>query len=788
MKKNLFKGSMTKDLKFSIATGLNCIKFNSMFLKSKALAAFATVFLVAFSFTFNKVQAQCSSVTYANATTSFGCGIDYISNVTFVGINRNSGCDTQPLLVTTPNPVLTMGNTYTISVTTDGDVEGIRAWIDYNIDGVFSNAGSELIMGPSYQGVVPATYTASVTIPLTATAGGTRLRVRCTWATTPPDATTNLSYGEAEDYCVTIVPSVPCSGIPGANSIVVPGFPICPNTSTGLQLATNYTVGGLTYLWQSSTSSSVGPFVTVPGATANAVQTSTLGTSTWYQAVITCTNGGGTFTAPASQVLVQNTTTNTVPYDEGFEGIPSANKLPNCSWVAPTLGSTDLTYVTSNTLGRTPHTGTSFASFYYSPGGTNYFYTNGIWLDANVTYSASMWFQTEYYGYNNWTDLSILLGTTQTATGLVSIASTNGPAISNVYRSLSNTFSVPTSGIYYVAIRGTGTTSSYADYLSWDDLSISIPCALNTPTVNIIANNTSICEGQAVSLTAAGADTYTWNTGDNNAAINPVPLQVGLNTFVVNGTSALTGCSVSVSQSVFVNPAPDIYISANNPVVCAGKPVVLTALGASTYSWNTGGNSPYTTVMPTTGTSYTVLGSNSYGCTSSASFSVSVNNLPGVGASASRQNICSGESLELTGTGADTYEWQSSSNFVLIGSPITVFPSASGAYTVTGMDVNGCTANAVVTIGVDACTGISQYAGANGVRVYPNPNNGSFVVEMNDQQLKTVEVTDMMGRLIATTNSSADKIDMDLRAVSNGIYYVKVKTDSTVEVIKIVKE
>jgi hypothetical protein len=46
----------------------------------------------------------------------------------------------------------------------------------------------------------------------------------------------------------------------------------------------------------------------------------------------------------------------------------------------------------------------------------------------------------------------------------------------------------------------------------------------------------------------------------------------------------------------------------------------------------------------------------------------------------------------------------------------------------------------------------------------------------------------MMGRLIATTNSSADKIDMDLRAVSNGIYYVKVKTDSTVEVIKIVKE
>ena len=92
------------------------------------------------------------------------------------------------------------------------------------------------------------------------------------------------------------------------------------------------------------------------------------------------------------------------------------------------------------------------------------FYTNGIYLKAGVTYSAALWYQTEYYGYNNWTDLSILYGTTQTATGQVTIATTAGPAISNVYKSLSNTFTVPTSGIYYIAVRGTGNTSSSAQY------------------------------------------------------------------------------------------------------------------------------------------------------------------------------------------------------------------------------------------------------------------------------------------------------------------------------------
>src|SRR5207253_7198962 len=113
--------------------------------------------------------------------------------------------------------------------------------------------------------------------------------------------------------------------------------------------------------------------------------------------------------------------------------------------------------------------GSKFASFYYSPSGTNYFYTNAIQMYAGVTYSASVWFATNYYGDLNWTDMSIMVGPNQTTVGLVPVASTNGPAASSGYKSLSNTFTVATSGIYYVAIRGTNSGGCCAYHLNWDD-------------------------------------------------------------------------------------------------------------------------------------------------------------------------------------------------------------------------------------------------------------------------------------------------------------------------------
>lgn len=594
----------------------------------------------------------------------------------------------------------------------------------------------------------------------------------------------NICYLEVDYF------TVPCSGTPGPNSVVTPSNAICPGSATNLMLANTYSVGGISYQWQSSSTSSVGPFTAITGATNAAITSPTLGTQTWFNVVITCSAGGSPLTATVGEVMVQQTTTNSIPYSEGFENISGENELPNCSWSIPNLGTTALTYTSSNTLGRIPRTGNNFASFYYNPGGINYFYTNGLQLEAGVTYSASLWYQTEYYGYNNWTDLSILIGTNQTSTGLNTIVSTNGSAISSVYKSLSDTFSVPSSGIYYLCVRGTGNTSSSAQFLSWDDLAVTIPCELNSPTVSLSASSTTICAGESVNLTASGADTYSWSSGASSNSINENP-EVTTN-YVVIATNTLSGCSVSLSEIIYVNPSPLVFAYSDNTTICSGSVAYLTAIGGSnnSYIWSTGGSGANITVSPTVASSYSVIATNPEGCSSQASIQIGINNLPTITVSSPQiDGICEGESAVLDASGAFTYSWVTSTpSQMYAGTSITVSPMATSIYTVTGVDLNGCENITTVSLLVSECTGLlNNTAVSNSYRIFPNPTNGEFSVEFSNASNREYHITDLTGRLILNHSSNEIKINFNLNGFADGIYYLTVSNNDLNEVIKIIK-
>lgn len=595
-------------------------------------------------------------------------------------------------------------------------------------------------------------------------------------------------------FGIDVVPAVPCSTTPSTNSVVGPTAAICPNATANMNVTNTYSAasGGIVYQWQSSTTSSVGPFTSIPGATNSAYAAPNVTVNTWYNTLITCTAVTGTTTSSPYNVTVSPVITGSVPYYEGFEGIGVANALPNCSWAGSNIPVNCQTYIASNTLGRTPRTGSSFASFYYNPAGTRYFYTNGIQLNAGVTYSAGLWFQTEYYGYNNWTDLSILYGTTQTPTGLVSIASTNGPAISNVYKSLSNTFTVPTSGLYYFAIRGTGNTSSSAQYLSWDDFSVTIPCdqtSPNTPTLALSANSATVCAGTPVGLTVGGADTYTWSTGANGSSITDSPLNSTI--YQVIGTNTLTGCADTSYQSISVTPAPVLYAISNKPSVCSGSPANITVFGASTYTWSNGSNAQVITVSPTVNTTYTALGSNAQGCTGMATQAINVLPLPNVSAVSSSPNeMCVKETATLTASGTSVnYMWTSSSSFLMSGASVVVSPNVTTTYTLTGTDANGCEKSTTIVQNVNECVGLNEILRAgNGVEVYPNPTSGEFTIELSNSSAKTIEVIDLTGRVVYSNTAASEKVKVNLSTLANGIYYVKIQTKTSTEVVKVVKQ
>ena len=598
--------------------------------------------------------------------------------------------------------------------------------------------------------------------------------------------------GTASNICYLEVTyfTVPCSTVPSANAAVTPTYAICPGAGANIGLSTTYSVGGITYQWHSSAISSVGPFTAVSGATNASITSPTLGTNTWFTAVITCTNVVGSVTATAGQVMVQATTIDTIPYFEGFEGLNTENTLPNCSWASGTLGSTALTYTASNTLGRVPRTGSKFASFYYNPSGTRYFYTNGLQLQAGITYSASLWFTTEYYGYNNWSDLSILVGTTQSPTGLVTIASTNGPAISNVYKSLSDTFSVASSGIYYIAIRGTGSTASSAQYLTWDDLAVTIPCSLNAPNVVLSTSAGTICAGDPVNMTAAGADQYVWNTGATGAVVNETPLISTV--FSVTGTHTLSGCSSTMFQPIVVNPAPSVYIYASNPTVCAGTPVNLVAFGnGSSFLWSNSSSGPVISVSPTVQTTYSVIVTNSLNCSGVASQQISIFPATNIQVSSTAPSeMCVGETVTLSATGATSYQWVSgSSPFVQTGSDISVSPVVTTVYTVTGTDANNCSKATTIIQNVNECTGLSEVNAHSAViAVYPNPAQGEFTIVFNSDSNRLIELTDLSGRVVLSKVSNEGSTRINISHLADGVYYAKINSELSSEVIKLLKQ
>ena len=582
--------------------------------------------------------------------------------------------------------------------------------------------------------------------------------------------------------------SVACVTTPSANAVSPGSYTLCPGDNVNLGLANYYSDLGITYQWQSSTTSSVGPFTAIAGANANQYTTPGLSTTTWYSVVMTCTNGNGNI-APVGQVNVAGTTTSTVPYYESFEGINGVNKYPNCSWTSNSLGTNCLTYVNALNQNRSARTGNKYGAFYgYYVTGTNYFYTNGIQLNAGVTYSASLWYKTEYYGYTNFTDLSILLGTSQSSTGLVTIASTGGPAASLVYKSLSNTFTVASSGIYYVAVAATANNSYGAYYMSWDDLEIIVPCALNSPTVALSASSQTVCKGESVSLTAVGADDYSWSNGGTGSSISDNPT-VNTN-YIAIGTNTTSGCADTVSTMIVVNPSPVVYAYTNKPSICQGQSAVISAYGANSYTWSNSSSGGAITVSPNTTTTYSVFGSNSFNCTGMGVQQVVVNPNPTVSISSNAPDpnqMCVGETITLTGNGALTYQWAANTLFIQAAQAI-VTPQSSTTYTLTGTDVNGCAGITSIALNVSECTGINQLTGtSSGVKVYPNPTAGVFTVELNSKAVKTIEVTDLTGRIIMTYSSNNELVNVDINTLANGIYYVKVQSDAHVDVIKVVK-
>lgn len=167
-----------------------------------------------------------SAINYCKPVTTSGCTDgDVIARVQLNTLDNNSGtgCPSGALGYSdyTTNPSLTTtlqaGSSYQCTVWAGQYTEGYAAWIDYNDDGVFDASerigySNGRVTGSGTAGVLGSSASFPIALACNPAVGEHRLRVRAMFSTDGINVTPcgNNTYGEVEDYIITITEAAAC--------------------------------------------------------------------------------------------------------------------------------------------------------------------------------------------------------------------------------------------------------------------------------------------------------------------------------------------------------------------------------------------------------------------------------------------------------------------------------------------------------------------------------------------------------------------------------------------------
>ncbi len=237
------------------------------------------------------------------------------------------------------------------------------------------------------------------------------------------------------------------------------------------------------------------------------------------------------------------------------------------------------------------------------------------------------------------------------------------------------TITVSTAGTYIVTVYETPTC------FASDTISVTVAA----PTASI-SGVTTICSGQATTLTATAGNSYIWSNGATSQSITVSSATTYTVTVTYPG-----GCTASASVAVTANTNPTPSITGNNSI-CQGQSSTLSSGSYTSYQWSTGSTSA--NISANTSGIYTVTVTDANGCTGSTTFNLTVNPNPSPAITGTTA-FCQGANSTLSaGGGYTSYLWSTGAV-----TP-TLNVTTGGTYSVTVTNAYGCSASASLPITV----------------------------------------------------------------------------------------
>ncbi len=297
----------------------------------------------------------------------------------------------------------------------------------------------------------------------------------------------------------------------------------------------------------------------------------------------------------------------------------------------------------------------------------------------------------------------------------------------------------------------------------------------NTPVASITQNGLdTICLGDSTELVSDNiADNYEWyrngsligGASDSNFFVQAS----GSYTLkLING--GVCSDSLNIAIDIRVMGIPNASVSPLGPFnICGSDSVLLTSTGATGYQWYQDGmiipGAMDTFYYASAAGNYTIV-VDSFGCSDSLSTPVVVNLFTGSLATVSPSgslNICSGDSIELTASDADTFQWYRDGILIAGATDSNFFAKTNGDYTVVVKTTTGCRDSLATPVQVS-------------VNLMPTANivdtNGSVIICDGQETVELVSESEIAYQWLLNGGPIAGETDSNLLTNLSGSYQV----------------
>lgn len=640
-----------------------------------------------------------------------------------------------------------MGQSVDFSIASATSSAGMGIWIDWNDNGSFDDPGDKVYGSGSY--VTNATGT--ITVPLTAAPGPHRMRVVANYLAPNPTPCGNLGnqgYGEAEDYTFVVVAPEGC---------LMP-ISISKSNIENNSITISWSSIGLGDQWESYNyelrtegepgSGAVGLVYSGELLEAHTIDFNNLesGVEYTFYAQTNCEGGsesdwtnGYTFALPTYIPIVVT----------GFDSDVVANGI-----------GTGLSSTTNDVDG----VNYALVAEDYQLNENAPFPTRFLPNDRQIT-KDEKWFVLTDYAENN----SLRLTGGQEGT----LEFVEPRAAEEIY-----VLGVSGSGTSLVSGTinfGDGSTQAFSElsYPDWFQSSASV-VASGIGRVNLTNNGTEAGNGPNLYESVVTIDEE-----NIEKVINSVTFS---NSNSASGIMNIMAISIFSSQPVcIINP----FELGEDLEICEGDELILSAGAANdnenlTFEWQDG-STDLVYAVTESGT-YIVTVTYEDICTLSDTIQVTVNPLPVVTEILS--TTADGFFFNFTAEGvenAETYNWDFGDGITTQQVEASHYYAEEGEYTVTLTVTNDCGTVTVSTTIFVGDLGISKNEISQMVKLYPNPTADEVTVEISNHAImEEISVINNLGQVVYQFNPNASVVQIDVSALTVGIYTVVIKTETAV--------